>query len=355
MLKNSKDPRWIRFKLVSYAKKHGIKAAARAFRTTPRTVRKWYGRWRPGTLQGLADQSKAPKSCPHKIAASLEAEIVQLKRQLPAWGAVRLKRDFNLPCSEKAILRVYRQQGLTKKRRRKHQTKNDLRAIKAAWPLFSQIVADTKNLDDIPEYWPQMKHGDLPQIQYTAREVVSGLQFLAFAQERSLAYSRLFAERICQHLAECGVDLSSCTWQTDNGSEYIGSWQAKQPSAFTRTVEDFPGQRHHTIPPGAYTYQSDVETVHALIEDELYIPETFSSRREFLDKASSYQLFFNLARNNHSKGGKTPWDIIKARNPTISPKVVLLPPVFLDELFAANMSKSTKGEYHVPSYASCWC
>jgi hypothetical protein len=195
-----------------------------------------------------------------------------------------------------------------------------------------------------------MKRYRLPKVQYTAREVVSGLQFVAFAQERSLAYAKLFAQRICQHLAECGVDLSACVWQTDNGSEFIGSWQAKKPSAFTRTLEAIPGQRHHTIPPGAHTYQSDVETVHALIEDELYIPEDFTSRHDFLHKAWSYQLFFNLARNNYSKGGKTPWDIIRERNPTISPQVVLLPPVFLEELFAANMSNSTKGGYLLPSY-----
>ena len=115
----------------------------------------------------------------------------------------------------------------------------------------------------------------MPRVQYTAREVVSGLQFLGFAQERSIAYAKLFAERICQHLSECGVDLSSCVWQTDNGSEFIGSWQARQPSAFTRTIQSFPGQQHSRIPPGAYTYQSDVETVHALIENELYIPESF--------------------------------------------------------------------------------
>jgi len=44
----------------------------------------------------------------------------------------------------------------------------------------------------------------------------------------------------------------------------------KNPSSFTKMVESVPGLLHETIPPGAHTYQADVETAHRLIEDELY-------------------------------------------------------------------------------------
>ena len=253
---------------------------------------------------------------------------------------------------EKAIQRVYRQNGLTKKRRRKHKTKNDLRAIKAAWPLFSQIDADTKDLFDIPEYWIQMRRYNLPRVQYTAREVVSGLKFIAYAQERSLSFANLFAQRIIGHLQQNGVDLSQTIWQTDNGSEFIGSWQARDKSAFTRTIESIPGQRHKQIPPGAHTYQSDLETVHSLIESEFYEIESFSSREDFLNKAASYQLFFNVVRKNGSKGDRTPLEIIKEREPAIDPKIVLLPPVFLDELLIYQLDNGGQGGYHVPSYPS---
>lgn len=352
MIRNSKDPRWIRFKMVNYAKKYGVKPAARVFATTPKTVRKWLSRWVPGTLQGLSDQSRAPKNHPHQIPKGLEKQIIALKRRLPTWGAKRLKRDFELPCSEKAIQRVYRQNGLTKKRRRKHKTKNDLRAIKAAWPLFSQVDADTKDLFDIPEYWIQMRRYNLPRVQYTAREVVSGLQFIAYAQERSLSFANLFAQRIIGCLQQNGVDLSQTIWQTDNGSEFIGSWQARDKSAFTKTIESIPGQRHKQIPPGAHTYQSDLETVHSLIESEFYEIESFSSREDFLNKAASYQLFFNIVRKNSSKGDRTPLEIIKEREPTIDPRVGLLPPVFLDELLIYQLDNKSQGGYHVPSYPS---
>jgi hypothetical protein len=42
-----------------------------------------------------------------------------------------------------------------------------------------------------------MKAHHLPAVQYTARDVRSGLQFLAYASRRSAQASELFAERIC--------------------------------------------------------------------------------------------------------------------------------------------------------------
>ena len=90
------------------------------------------------------------------------------------------------------------------------------------------------------------------------------------------------------------------------------------------------GSQHERIPPGAHTYQSDVETVHRLIEDEFFDLETFSSRAEFLAKASLYQLYFNLARPNSHKRGLTPWQIIHQLDPRLPLNLCLLPPVLLD-------------------------
>ena len=177
-----------------------------------------------------------------------------MKRKLKSWGALRIKREFNLFVSEKAIRKIWKEEGLLKKRRRKHKTKNDLRKIKAQWRLFEQTDLDTKALYDIPEYWLQMKKHHLPLHQYTAREVVSGLQFIAYGQECSLTYATLFAEIIIGHLKKCGIDLKNCRFQTDNGSEFIGAWSAKEPSAFTKTVESVKGLVHNTIPPGAHLW-----------------------------------------------------------------------------------------------------
>lgn len=348
LMRHSKDKKYVRYEMVRYARDYGVKPAAREFATTPKTVRKWLLRWEEGSLRGLEDQSRAPHHPAHAITPAQREEVLALKRKLPSWGAARMKRDFLVTLSEKAIRRIWREEGLLKRKKRKHRTKQDLRAVKARWRLGEQICVDTKDLDDIPPYWPQMRAAHLPVVQYTAREVVSGLQFVAYAQERSLMYATLFIQGVLAHLQRCGIPLASSRIQTDNGSEFIGSWNARAASSFTRAVEAVPGLTHTTIPPGAHTWQADVETVHRLIEDEFYEVEPFPSRRVFLAKAAAYTLWFNTVRRNAGKGHQSPWDIIHARDPTILPAVVALPPVFLEDLWKQQRKSTPGGDDVIP-------
>src|SRR6266699_3009243 len=73
--------------LVTHARQHGIKAAARAFRTTLRTARKWLRRYQSQGLTGLQELSRAPRSCPHKVGGELAQKVVELRRQLPTFLA----------------------------------------------------------------------------------------------------------------------------------------------------------------------------------------------------------------------------------------------------------------------------
>ena len=347
MLRQSKEPTYLRFELVRFARTHGIKPAARQFSTTVKTVRKWLRRWRPGSLQGLQDQSRAPRHPRQGITTRQRQQAVRLKRRLPSWGASRMKRDFHLSLSEKAIRRIWHEEGLLRRKRRKHKTKQCLREVKREWRLFEQTCVDTKDLCDIPELWAQAQLHGLPRYQYTAREVTSGWHYMAFAQECTLAYSKLFAEVILSHLKGCGVKFKDSRLQTDNGCEFVGNWQRKSDSAFTLAVESVKGLRHTTIPVRAHTWQSDVETAHRLIEDEFYEVEHFSSRSDFLAKAKVYNLWFNVARRNSGKEYKTPWELIHEKEPKVDPAICALPPVFLDELFMKKLDSKLMWGYDV--------
>ncbi|HKS66511.1 MAG TPA: helix-turn-helix domain-containing protein [Candidatus Acidoferrales bacterium] len=320
-----------RLRLVESAKERGIKPTARLFATTVPTVRKWLRRFQQHGPSGLAEQSRARRHQPHQTPANREAQFVQLRKTLPTFGARRLIREFDLPISHGALERIWRVHGLIRKRRRKYQRKQDLAHIKARWALFQQISADTKDLDDIPRYWAQAQRLKLPLIQYTARDVRSGLLFWAFAEGRSASASAVFAARVQQHLDRYGVSLRDLVWQTDNGGEFKGDF----PKALG-------GSQHVRIPPSAHTYQSDVETVHRLEEDEFFDLEDFSSRGDFLAKAHTYQLYFNLVRPNSHKENQSPRQIIERLDPRSPIQLCLLPPVFLD--YYLNDS----GGYDVP-------
>ena len=155
--------------------------------------------------------------------------------------------------------------------------------------------------------------------------------FWAFAQQRSASASAVFASRIQQHLDRYGVALRDLVWQTDNGGEFKGD--------FPKALGD---SQHVRIPPAAHTYQSDVETVHRLEEDEFFDLEDFASRGDFLAKVHTYQLYFNLVRPNSHKEFLSPWQIIERLAPRSPLQLCLLPPVFLD--YHLNDS----GGYDVP-------
>jgi transposase len=332
IMRNCKDKSSFRLQLVLYAQKHGVKPATREFGASIPTVRYWLKRF-DGTKVSLEDRSREPHNKPRKLTSQQEAELIQLKKRYPRRGALWLKMNFNLPYAQKTFYRVWHDAGLVKQhKRKKHQTKRYLREVKRQWAFCQQISTDTKYLQDIPEYWLQMMALGLPHFQYTARDVTSGLLFLSFSDELALLYATRIANLVNNHLLKCGIDLSKVTWQSDNGSEFIGSWQAKESSAFTLAIESIPGQIHRTIPPGQWTYQSDVETVHSIMEDEFYTLETFKDRQDFLAKAAMYLLTFNLIRKNSGKEWRTPWELIQEKIDHPHPDLPLFRPVFLDEV-----------------------
>src|SRR5271169_2677115 len=333
LVRGMKNPYNHRLRLVESAKQRGIKRTAQLFATTVPTVRKWLRRYQQRGPSGLLDHSRARHQQSQKTPPALETPLLELRKTLPRFGARRLIREFDLPISHAALERIWREYGLMPKRRRKYQRKQDLAHIKAQWAVFQQISADTKDLDDIPHYWAQAQQLGLPVVQYTARDVRSGLLFWSFAEKRSAAASAVFASRIQQHLDRYGVSLRDLVWQTDNGGEFKGD--------FPQALGD---SQHVRIPPAAHTYQSDVETVHRLEEDEFFDLENFASRGDFLAKVHTYQLYFNLVRLNSHKDHQSPWQIIERLAPRSPLQLCLLPPVFLD--YYLNDS----GEYDVPSY-----
>src|SRR5690242_11213563 len=126
MLRQSKEPTYLRLEMVRYARVYGIKPCARQFSTTVKTVRKWLRRWQPGSLRGLQDRSRAPHHPRQGITRRQRKLAVTLKQKLPSWGASRLKRDFSLTLSTKALCRIWREAGLLTRKRRKHKTKQCL-------------------------------------------------------------------------------------------------------------------------------------------------------------------------------------------------------------------------------------
>ena len=347
-----KDKSLYRYRLIAYAQKHGIKPAAKAFGGTSATVRKWLRRFLAQGYEALRDRSRRPLHSPRATPEPTQQLLISLKKKYKRLGAEQIKYLEDVPVSSKTMRKIWREAGCSsRKRRKKHVTKRNLRAIKKNFGFLQHTCEDTKDLTDIPEYYSPMHKFNLPTVQFTFRDMSTGTLFMGFGSEKSATYAGLFADYLQQAFVHHGLDLSNTIRQTDNGSEYTGGWRAIKDSAYTKTIKQIKGQIHQTIPVRAHRYQADVETVHDIIEREFFELETFTSREDFFNKVYSYQLFFNLGRPNSYKEGKTPWQLAKEKILNLDPKLMLLPAVDLDAMLIqiSSLLNIHSGVYDVSS------
>lgn len=349
----SKDQKFIygiRLQIVRDALEQGIKPVARFYQVSKNTVKKWLSRYKDKGTAGMVEESRAPRHIPHKKGKEIEEEVLKHRKSKPGFGAKRLKRDFDIPCSHGAIERILKEHGKIKPRKKKKKVRNSLREIKDKFRSFEKNCLDTKHLTDIPTYWPQIMTLGLPKYQYTFRDMKLGAMFIGYSKELSLSHATLFAEIIGGWLKEHGVKTEGTVWQSDGGSEFIGSWQAKEKSIFIKGIESL-GAEHFQIP--KVTYNADVEAVHNTIEFEFYDIEGFNSPKNFFEKASAYALHYNLTRKNSNRNDKSPLDTLLETKEKINTRVLTLPALNLDQLLEAKLHKnSSQGGHDVPGLSS---
>jgi transposase-like protein len=66
---------------------------AERYGVSRQSVHTWVNRYRQGGLEGLADRSHRPASCPHQMPAAVQARVCELRRAHPGWGPQRLLHE----------------------------------------------------------------------------------------------------------------------------------------------------------------------------------------------------------------------------------------------------------------------
>ena len=90
------------------------------------------------------------------------------------------------------------------------------------------------------------------------------------------------------------------------------------------------------IPKGRKGYNGRMERSHRSDDEEFYIPLLLSINNEqgLLEKAASWEYFFNLVRPHYGSGmnGKTPFEKVKELGYDLPDRFALFPPVILDTI-----------------------
>ena len=320
----------LRLQMVRDAQERGIRETARTFRASRNTVRLWLKRYEAEGARALVERSRAPRRIPHKTSKRQERKVVAARNAVPCFGPRRLKREFGLKPSRNAIGRILKENGLTRRKKKKREKQADLREAKAKYRALTHLQMDVKYLWDIPRYWPQMEALGLPRYEYTIRDTKSGAIFLGFSQQLSVTYASILIRRCLKHLERRGIDPGEVVVQTDRGGEFSGGQRRKRDFGFVHTVRKVCGSRHVYTPPRWPNANADVEALHWMIEQEYFDLESFADLKDFLRKAALYQHYFNFARPNSYKADQTPWEIVERDHPGIRPEILALPPVLIE-------------------------
>ncbi len=90
-----KDAAALRLALVRYALAHGVKPAARAYGTSPQTVRAWLRRYREEGITGLEERPHRPKRAhPQTTPPAVESRVVALRERNPRLGQDRIAAEL---------------------------------------------------------------------------------------------------------------------------------------------------------------------------------------------------------------------------------------------------------------------
>jgi len=338
-----------RWNMVKFAEHKGISQTAAIYNTTCKTVRKWLKRYQEGGVKALENKSRCEQYFPNKMPKTIETRIIKLRKKYPFWGARRIKDHLQLDYSQVVINKKLKQAGLIKKKKRRYKQRKEraeyMKKIRNSYKPFQKIQVDIKYLTDIPEIIGDLRYYKLPIYQITARDYKTGYQHIGFSYEKTSTATGIYIDYLCQKLENAGIDVSKITFQTDNGTEFVSNSKYKL-SLFEEIVTEKYKARHKRIPPASPKYNSDVETVHNLIEDEFYKVESFKSKQDMVLKTFAYLIYFNNFRKNRNRENQTPKDILKNENKKTCQRKLNFSPIIIDEFMKDIMNIKMNGYFY---------
>ncbi|WSK15915.1 helix-turn-helix domain-containing protein [Streptomyces celluloflavus] len=96
--------------------------------TSRQTLHSWWRQFEQEGMPGLLDRSRQPRNSPTRLSAEVEAEICELRRRHPRWGARRIShelsgRGLDSAPSRATVHRVLSRNGLVRAQEQQHPRK----------------------------------------------------------------------------------------------------------------------------------------------------------------------------------------------------------------------------------------
>jgi transposase InsO family protein len=288
-----------------------VTEVARRYGVARQTVHEWLARYARGGLAGLADRPSRPASCPHQMPPQVEARIVSLRRDHPAWGPSRIRWELEragvtpLP-GRSAVYRALVRHGLVDPKKRKRRREDYRRWERGrAMQLWQMDVMGRVHLAGGQEV-----------------KVVTGIddhsRFIVCARVVVAATARPVCLALAGALRRHGIPEEVLT---DNGKVFTARFgRGPGPVMFDRICTGN-GIRHLLTAPYSPTTTGKVERLHKTMRAEFFTPRdgAFATVEELQAALDAWVVQYNTARPHQSCGGRPPAERFALAGTAITP------------------------------------
>jgi transposase InsO family protein len=262
---------------------------ARRYGVARQTVHEWLRRFADGGVGALADKSSKPDSCPHQMTPVIEAMVVSLRRDHPAWGPSRLLYELERSGVESLPGRTSVYRALIRHR------------------LIEPGVRRRRRQDY--KRWERSRPMELWQIDDHSRYCVCA-RLIARATARPVCDALQFALRA--HGAPRQI-------LSDNGKVFTNRFgKGPGPVLFDRICIDN-GIRHLLTAPYSPTTTGKVERFHKTLRAEFFRPNegVFATIEEAQKALDEWVRHYNAVRPHQGAGMRPPAERFALAEPRV--------------------------------------
>jgi transposase InsO family protein len=290
-----------------------VTEVAQAFGVSRQSLYRWMRRYEQGGLEALAERSHRPRSCPHQLPAPLEARVLELRRQHPGWGPIRLVHQLDreghqdLP-SHMAVYRALVRHHLI-----------EPQATRKRLPTYKRWERGRPM-----ELWQMDVVGGVLLEDGTECKVLTGLddhsRFCVCAGIMVRATARAVCGFFAQALERHGVPDEILT---DNGKVFTNRFGLKPTEVLFDKICRENGITHRLTAPASPTTTGKVERFHRTYRTEFLCGQIFASLEVAQKELDNWVEDYNTERPHRSLAMATPGERFARRSSSSAPE---LPP-----------------------------
>jgi transposase InsO family protein len=267
---------------------------AARFGVSRKTMHVWLARYEEGGLDGLADRSHRPRSCPHQMSAAAEVALVDLRMGHPSWGPRRLSFELakgDVVVTESAAYRALVRLNLIDPAGRRPRDRKWKR-----WERGTPM-----------ELWQMDVVGGFVLADGTKAKVLSGVDDHSRFCVSAHVMTRESTQRVCAGLRK-SLETFGAPEQilTDNGKVFTGRFNVPPvESLFDRICREN-GIKHLLTKPRSPTTTGKIERFHRAIRTEFRTDRVFASLEAAQAELDAWVVEYNTERPHQAMEMATP-------------------------------------------------